>query len=81
MNYHYIDYMIKERRRAELEECERQRLLNSAGYSQAALISKAFGDLANAVRRLRAQLSRNHRLVYPHGSMVKVVGRIRRGER
>jgi phosphoserine phosphatase len=32
MNYHYIDYMIKERQREELDACERLRTLRSAGY-------------------------------------------------
>jgi hypothetical protein len=80
MNYHYIDYMIKARRREELAECERQRVLNSSGYSQAVLIRKAVDDLVNAVRRLRIQWTRTHRLLYPYGPMVKTVGRTRRSE-
>ena len=30
MNYHYIEFMIKERQRLELEECERNRILRKA---------------------------------------------------
>ena len=30
MNYHYIEFMIKERQRLELEECERNRMLRAA---------------------------------------------------
>ncbi len=78
MNYHYIDYMIKERRREELEACEKQRLLNSAGYSKKAMIRKGFTDLVNALRRLTTPRTLNHLRLYPHGSMVKVVARIRR---
>lgn len=52
MNYHYIDYMIKERQREELEECERRRLLKSAGYDQEGLIQKTGSGFLNAVRRL-----------------------------
>lgn len=81
MNYHYIDYMIRERRREELEACERQRLLNSAGYSQKAMIRKGFTNLVNAFRRLTTQWSLDYRRIYPYGSMVKVVARIRRETR
>jgi hypothetical protein len=34
MNYHYIEYMIKERRKEEVEECKRIRLLKRAGYTR-----------------------------------------------
>jgi hypothetical protein len=81
MNYHYIDYMIKERRREELEACEKQRLLNSAGYSQKAMIRKGFTNLVDALRRLTTPWTLNHRRLYPYGSMVKVVARIRRETR
>jgi len=81
MNFHYIDYMIKERRRAELEACERQRLLNSAGYSQTTLIGRGFNNLANTVRRVTKRWSLNHRRLYPNGSMVRVVALIRRDNR
>ena len=80
MNFHYIDYMIKERRREELEACERQRLLNSAGYSQTVLISTSFSNLVNALRCQITQWSLNYRRLYPYGSMVKLVARTRRGE-
>lgn len=29
MNYHYIDFMIKERQRLELEDCQRRRMLRT----------------------------------------------------
>lgn len=32
MNYHYIEYMIKERRKQEADECKRMQMLNAAGY-------------------------------------------------
>jgi hypothetical protein len=32
MNYHYIEFMIKERRKEEVERCNRMRLLKLAGY-------------------------------------------------
>ena len=57
MNFHYIDYMIRERRREELETSERLRLLNSAGNSQTVLMRKACGGLINTVRRLINQSS------------------------
>ena len=53
MNYHYIDYMIRERRREELEECERRRLLKSSGTSQTGWIPWARRIFSNAVERLK----------------------------
>ena len=81
MNFHYIDYMIKERIRTELEACERQRLLNSVSYSQTDLIRRGFDNLIKTVRRLTKQRSLNHRRLYPNGSMVRVVALIRRNYR
>ena len=78
MNFHYIDYMIKECRRAELEACERRRSLNSAGYSQTALIHRGFTNLVNTVRRVTKLWSLNHLRLYPNGSMVRVVALRRR---
>lgn len=38
MNYHYIDYMVKERQREVLEECERRRMLLAAGYDDPGIV-------------------------------------------
>lgn len=81
MNFHYIDYMIKERRGAELESGERQRILNSAGYSQTALIPRGFSNLVNTVRCVTKRWSASHQRLYPNGSMVRVVAPIRRDDR
>ncbi|MBT8347274.1 MAG: hypothetical protein KJO28_13330 [Desulfofustis sp.] len=78
MNFHYIDYMIKERRREELEACARQRILNSAGYSQTGLICKSFRNMVSAVRRVTKQWTLDHRRQYPYGFMVKIVAQTRR---
>jgi hypothetical protein len=75
MNLHYIDYMIRERRREELKECERRRLLNSAGYSQSILIQKICRDLFNAFLRLLKKRSFSNRQLQPCSSMAKVVAR------
>ena len=53
MNHHYIDYMIRERRREELEECERRRLLMSARSSKAGLIRRAGTAFSAAIQRLK----------------------------
>ena len=53
MNYHYIDYMIKERQRDEIEACERRRLLNSAGYGQKSLIHWVNNIFSKAAQRLK----------------------------
>jgi hypothetical protein len=73
MNFYYIDYMIRERRREELEECERLRLLNSTGYSQSILIHQVCRDLFNAFHRLLKKRSFGHWRLQPCGSMPKVV--------
>ena len=76
MNPHYIDYMIKERRREELEEFERRRLLYSAGYSQPTLIHNVCRDLSNAFYSLIKHWPFSHRRLQPCGSMTKVVARV-----
>lgn len=53
MNYHYIDYMIRERRSDELEECERRRLLRSARSSPTGLIRRAGTAFSAAIKRLK----------------------------
>ena len=53
MNPHYIDYMIRERRREELEACQRRRLLNSAGRQQSGLLHQIGKTFRNTVRRLK----------------------------
>ena len=56
MNYHYIDYMIKERQRNEIEECERRRMLKSAGYSQKVLshwLDTIFSKIVQHLKELR----------------------------
>ena len=56
MNYHYIDYMIKERQRDEIDACERRRLLKSAGYSQKGLshwLGTIFGTIGQHLKELR----------------------------
>ena len=56
MNYHYIDYLIKERQRDEIEAYERHRLLQSAGYSQKGLshwVGTLFGRTVQRLKELR----------------------------
>lgn len=77
MNYHYIDYMIKERQRDELEACERQRLLNSAAYNQTGLIRMICNGLVDAVQRLRKQCSIKNQLLHPRCSIVRGLVRTR----
>ncbi len=40
MNYYYYEYMIKERHKEAMEECERIRLLNDAGLVNAGLMER-----------------------------------------
>lgn len=70
MNYHYIDYMIKERQRDELEACERRRLLNSAAYNQTGLMRMICNRIADAVNRLRKLCSNKSRPRHPRCSIV-----------
>ena len=55
MNYHYIDYMIKQRRQDEISACENRRRLRKAGYDAARLEKAAFigliGVLGGFIRR------------------------------
>ena len=60
MNYHYIDYMIKERQREELEACDRRRLLKSAGHYKPGLIHKIGKVFLNTVRRLKENQTLRH---------------------
>lgn len=55
MDYHDIDYMIKERRRDDLEVCERMRLLKSAAYTQSGFIHTIHNWIVANVCRLRKQ--------------------------
>ena len=71
MNYHYIDYMIKERQREELEACERWRTLRSVGYHQESLIRKIGSGILNAVRRSKEQKLFRFRRLHPSYSMAK----------
>ena len=77
MNYHYIDYMIKERQRDELEACERQRLLNSAAYNQTGLIRMICNGIVDAVHRLRKQCSIKNQLLHPRCYIVRGLVRTR----
>lgn len=69
MNYHYIDYMIKERQREELDACNRRRLLKSSGHIKPSLIHKIGKGLLNTVRRLKEKQTLRHRRQYPCFSM------------
>ena len=73
MNLHYIYYVIKEGRRVELDECERRRLLYSAGYSQPILIHTACRYLSNAYYNLIKHWPFSHRRLQPFDSITKVV--------
>jgi len=60
MNHYYIEFMIKERRRDEREECEKQRLLKPVGHSHPGPMQKAGNIVVGMVRRIREQMeSRN----------------------
>lgn len=60
MNYHYIEFMIKEQKRLELEYCERKRRLRKAsepnnGYPE----NKKAAVLKDIFLRVRTILMRN----------------------
>ncbi len=40
MNHHYIEYMIKERRREEIVACNRLRMLKHAGHLDAGFVGR-----------------------------------------
>lgn len=63
MNYHYIDYMIKERRKLEIEEARRRQLLRAAGYGKRSLVSGFIILASKRVKEWRLLLNRyvNHK--------------------
>ena len=56
MNHYYIEFMIKERRRDEREECERRRLLKPVGHSHPGPMQKAGNIFVGMVRRIREHI-------------------------
>jgi hypothetical protein len=78
MNYHCIDYMIKERQREELEACARRRLLKSAGHSQGGLVHMAKSGFLSTVRRLKVQLTFLFRRLQTNFSMLNNVAETQR---
>lgn len=77
MNYHYIDYMVKERQKEVLDTSERKRALYSAGYTRAGLVHEIRGWFVKAVHRLRKQWPARHRLLHPCCVMLKTFDRIK----
>jgi len=61
MNYHYIDYMIKERQREELEVCERRRLLKSASHFQTGLSHERGTVFSKLFQRLKGLQAVSHK--------------------
>ncbi len=56
MNYHYIEYMIKEQQKEEIEACRRMCLLKGAGYSDPGLVERAWSAFAEKMRLLGHKL-------------------------
>ena len=42
MNYHYIEYMLKERKEEEIKACQRARMLKAANYSGGGLAQRVW---------------------------------------
>lgn len=51
MNYHYIEYMLKERKKEEIEACQRARMLKAADYSGGGLVQRAWSALTDKARQ------------------------------
>jgi hypothetical protein len=75
MNPHYIDYMIRERQREELEACQRRRLLNSAGRQQPGLLHQIGKTFRHTVRRLKEKRVSPERRMHPCFSILNSVAR------
>jgi len=71
MNYHYIDYMIKERHRDEREACERKRLLNGADKNRTGLIRIIRKGIVDAVHHQIKQRFDRDRYLRPRFSVVR----------
>lgn len=62
MNYHYIEFMIKERRREEMERSTRLRMLKQAGYTHTGFTEKmviAFSQLLSSWNTLKRLMHRS----------------------
>ena len=55
MNYYHIDCMIRQRQLAEIEACERRRLLLAAGYAEPGFRSAIKKRLTGLVRDLKGR--------------------------
>ncbi len=57
MNYLYIDYMIKERRREESEECKRIQLLKAAECKEGSVANRLFVLVKSTIQHWRKWLA------------------------
>jgi hypothetical protein len=56
MNHHYIDYMIKQQQRDEIEDSERRRMVKAAGYDHPGLMYRVVKMLIETVRGVKSRL-------------------------
>ncbi len=58
MNHHYIEYMVRERRREEIEACNRMRMLRSAGYLDAGFLKRLSIAITRVIKMWRERILR-----------------------
>ncbi len=62
MNFHYVEFMIKERRRQELEDCQKIHLLKAGGYSDAYWIKRIVLAIRTKLHKIARQASKSSTL-------------------
>lgn len=71
MNYHYMDYMLKERRKLEMEEYRRIQLLAAAGYGKPTLVNRFISLAKKRVKEWSARLTGYLNHAYQHQAKLK----------
>lgn len=56
MNYHYIEYMLKEQKKEEIAACQRMRTLKGAGYPRGGLMERVWSAITHKARLFRPQI-------------------------
>lgn len=68
-NPHYIDYMIRERHRDELEACQRRLLLKSGSHHQPGFFRQKSTVFLNVFRRIKEKLTCRIKQLNPQFSL------------
>ncbi len=81
MNHHYMEYMIRERRREEIEACNRLRMLKHAGQLDAGFMGRLRIAVSRRIKLWKERvilvcrapfkiLSRRDRILHQNGGVI-----------